>query len=235
MFRNVRVGQSECSPGTGGKQIIKLATFVGEIVYQLEVIQIYRSSFPQSASNGKSCSCVSKYVIRTAADTPTFWVFHFHSVNVNLGWKFYFYKVYWIILIYIVCICLDTPHMFGYPIMLRHPHMFGHCHIFWCLCMFWCTAICLNAPNTSVCPHAALCICMFLGGSSIWHGDGSIYTPNIECSGAITRIIYKMHYKFVHVGKHKYLNKTPYNLYEFFICVSEGDLGGVWVVCLSDE
>ena len=34
---------------------------------------------------------------------------------------------------------------------------------------------------------------------------------------------------------HKYLNKTPYGLYELFIYLSEGGLGEVWVVCLSDE
>ena len=32
-----------------------------------------------------------------------------------------------------------------------------------------------------------------------------------------------------------YLNKTPYDLYELFICLYEGGLGGIWVVCLSDE
>ena len=54
-----------------------------------------------------------------------------------------------------------------------------------------------------------------------------IYTPHTECSNVITRIIYKKCYKFVHVGKHKYLNKTPYDLYELFISLSEAGLGGV--------
>ena len=66
-------------------------------------------------------------------------------------------------------------------------------------------------------------------------GMGGIYTPHFECSDAITRIIYKKHYKFVHVEKHKYLNRTPYDLYKLFICPSERGLGGVWVVYLSDE
>ena len=55
---------------------------------------------------------------------------------------------------------------------------------------------------------------------------GGIYTPHIECSEAITKIIYQKHYKFVYVGKHKYLNKTPYDLYELFICLSEGAQNG---------
>ena len=49
-----------------------------------------------------------------------------------------------------------------------------------------------------------------------------IYTPHTECSDAIIRIIYKKHYKFVHVGKYKHLNKTQYDLYELFIYLSEG-------------
>ena len=32
----------------------------------------------------------------------------------------------------------------------------------------------------------------------------------------------KKHCKFVHVRKHKYLNKTPYDLYELFTCLFEG-------------
>ena len=74
---------------------------------------------------------------------------------------------------------------------------------------------------------------MFLGGIYILYEDGGIYTPHIECSDAITRIIYKKQYKFVHVGKHKCLNKNPYDLYELFIYLSI--LGGVWIVCLSGE
>ena len=114
-------------------------------------------------------------------------------------------------------ICLDPlyvwiPHRFGCPISLDTP-------------------ICLDAlymsecPHISVCPHAPLYICLFLGDICIRYGDGGIYTPHIECSDAITRKIYKKHYKFVHAGKHIYLSKTPYDLYESFIYLSEGDLG----------
>ena len=76
---------------------------------------------------------------------------------------------------------------------------------------------------------------MFLGGIYISYGDGGIYTPHSECSDAITRMIYKKHYKFVHVGKHKYLNKTSYDLTELFIYLSEGGLGGASIICLSGE
>ena len=59
----------------------------------------------QRALNDKTCSCISMYVIQTAADMPTLWVFHSHSVNstnMNLGWKFYFHKVHWFILIFLI-------------------------------------------------------------------------------------------------------------------------------------
>ena len=137
--------------------------------------------------------------------------------------------------------CLDTPymfrcpHMFGCSHMFRCPHMFGCPHMVGHPWYVWMPSIYLNVPHTSVCLHAALYICMFLGGICIWYGDGGIYTPHIECSDAITRIIYKKHYKFIHVGKHKYLNKTPYDLYELFIYLFEGAKEGYEFFCLSDE
>ena len=66
-------------------------------------------------------------------------------------------------------------------------------------------------------------------------GMEGIYTPYIDCLESITRIICKKHYKFVHVGKHKYLDKTAQDLVELFIHLSLGGLGGILVVCLSDE
>ena len=126
-------------------------------------------------------------------------------------------------------IYLDVPHMFGCA------HMFGHPPYVWTPPYVWMPSICLNAPHTSVCPYAPLYICIFLVDIYIWYGDGGIYTPHIECSDAITRIMYKKHYKFVHVGKHKYLNKTPYDLYGLFIYLPQGGLGGIWIVCLMNR
>ena len=187
--------------------------------------------------NGKSCSCISKYVIRIAADTPTLWVFHFIVSSWVLDENFIstkFIELFWYIYIYIVCIYLETP-MFGHPHMFvcppyvcmtpdrfGYPHMFRHPHMFGCLPYVWMHSHMSECPTHICMPHAPLYICMFLGGIWIWYGDGDIYACHIECSEAITRIIYKKHYKFVHVAKHKYLNNTPYDLYELFICLSEG-------------
>ena len=142
--------------------------------------------------------------------------------------------------------CLDTPICLDAPICLDTP-MFGCPHIFRCppicldapICLD--TPICLGTLHISECPThirmppCSMYICMFLGDICIWYGDGGIYTPHIECSDANTRIINKKHYKFVHVGKHKYLDKTPYDLYELYIYLSKAGLGGVWIVYLSDE
>ena len=108
------------------------------------------------------------------------------------------------------------PYVWMSPHIFRYPHMFGHPPY------VWMPSICLNVPHTSVCPHVPLYICMFLGGIYILYGDGGIYTPHIKCPDTITRVTYKKHYKFVHVGKHKYFNKTQYDLYELFIYLSEG-------------
>ena len=95
-------------------------------------------------------------------------------------------------------ICSDAP-IFGCPLYDKMPpYVLDTPH------MFRCPPLCLNVPNTSVCLHAPLYSCMFLGGIYIFYGDGSIYTPYIECSDAITRVTYKMHYKSVHVGKYKF-------------------------------
>ena len=114
-------------------------------------------------------------------------------------------------------IYLDTPYMFGFPICLDASIFLDALYI-------KIPPICLDALHMSECPTH---ICMppyspvYLYVSRgylhmIW--DGGIYTPHIECSDAIKRIICKKHYKFVHVGK----CKTPYDLCELFTYLSEG-------------
>ena len=123
------------------------------------------------------------------------------------------------------------PHIFGCPHMFRYPDMFGCPHMFGCPPISLDIPICLHTPICLDTLHMSKClthICMpqcspaYLCVSRqhlhiIW--DGGIYTSHIECSDAITRITYKKYYKFV--GKYKYLNKTPYDLYELFIYLSE--------------
>ena len=134
-----------------------------------------------------------------------------------------------------VCICLDTP-MFGHPqyiwiptMCLDTPYMFGCLPYLGCPPYLWMppyiwTPPCLDAPlhisefPTHICMPLCCPVHLYLCRGylhMIW-GWGHLYN-HIECSEAITKIIYKTHYKFVHVGKHKYLNKTPYDLYELFI------------------
>ena len=71
-------------------------------------------------------------------------------------------------------ICPNTfgcPHMFRHPLYIWMPQTFG-CPYIWMLPYIW------THPHTSVCHHAPLYICMFLGGICIWYGDGGhLYTP----------------------------------------------------------
>ena len=124
-------------------------------------------------------------------------------------------------------IYFDVLHTFEHPLYVWMPHILRYPHMFGCppICL---DTPCLDTPHAwmpsiylSICmPHTPLYICMFLGGFYILYEDRGIYTPHIECSDAITRIIYKKHYKFAHVGKHKHLNKTPYDVYELFMYLS---------------
>ena len=103
--------------------------------------------------------------------------------------------------------------------------MFTHPHV--CLD----TPICLDALHISECPpvwhHAPLYICMFLGVSVYDMGMGASIYPILSAQmlfqGQHTKSIIDLYM----LGKHKYLNKTPYDLYELFTCLSKGGLGGV--------
>ena len=93
----------------------------------------------------------------------------------------------------------------------------------------WMPPICLDTL-THICMPSCSPVHLYVSRRYLAYDmgiKGGIYTLHIECSDVITRIIYKKYYKFVHVRKYKYLNDTPYDLYEFFICLSEGGLGGV--------
>ena len=74
-------------------------------------------------------------------------------------------------MIYIVHICLDTPHIFG------HLHMFGHPPY------VWTSPICLDAHHMSDCPpHICMPQCflvhfMFLGVFAYDMGMGTSINP----------------------------------------------------------
>ena len=95
-------------------------------------------------------------------------------------------------------ICLDVLHMVECP-----PYI-------WIPPYVWMPSMWLNTPHTHA-PCSPINLYISRGYLHIKWGWGHLYTL-IECSDAITRIIYKKYYKFVHVGKHKYLNKTPFDL-----------------------
>ena len=88
-------------------------------------------------------------------------------------------------------VCLDAPYILTPqyvwtlslyvwmpPMCLDAPYILTPQYV-WTLSPYvWMPPGCLNAPYTSVCCHAPMYICMFLGVSAYDMGTGGIYTPH---------------------------------------------------------
>ena len=134
-------------------------------------------------------------------------------------------------------ICLDAPYMFRCPHMFGFPHIFRHPHIFGCpICLVpsiyldvplyvwmppyvWTPPISLDALHMPECPtHICMppCSPVYLHVSRgylhmIWGMGASVHSilnAQMLLQGEYTKSIISLYI----LEKHKYLNKTPYDL-----------------------